>query len=112
MSYNMMIGYEDRFIIEHFPLRQSMILTISFFLLATVRSFEIVANRQNQSYCHLNQLSTRWKFGNVALRDLTLENLLFTGFSTSLFFVLQIFHYAKIVHFLDPLLQALSTFYI
>jgi hypothetical protein len=31
MSYNMMIGYEDRFIIEHFPLRQSMILTISFF---------------------------------------------------------------------------------
>jgi hypothetical protein len=33
-----MIGYdiEDRFTIEHFPLRQSIILTTSFFLLATV----------------------------------------------------------------------------
>jgi hypothetical protein len=37
MSYNMMIGYDiyDCFTMEHFPLRQSMILTI-FFLLATV----------------------------------------------------------------------------
>jgi hypothetical protein len=34
----MMIGYDiyDRFTMEHFPLRQSMILTTSFFLLATV----------------------------------------------------------------------------
>jgi hypothetical protein len=33
MSYNMMIGYDiyDRFTVEHFPLRQSMILTTSFF---------------------------------------------------------------------------------
>jgi hypothetical protein len=33
MSYNMMIGYDiyDRFTMEHFPLRQSMILTTSFF---------------------------------------------------------------------------------
>jgi hypothetical protein len=38
MSYNLMIGYDiyDRFTMEHFPLRQSMILTTSFFLLATV----------------------------------------------------------------------------
>jgi hypothetical protein len=34
----MMIGYDiyDRFTVEHFPLRQSMILTTSFFLRATV----------------------------------------------------------------------------
>jgi hypothetical protein len=34
----MMIGYDiyDRFTMEHFPLRQSMISTTSFFLLATV----------------------------------------------------------------------------
>jgi hypothetical protein len=34
MSYNMMIGYDiyDRFAMEYFPLRQSMILTTSFFL--------------------------------------------------------------------------------
>jgi hypothetical protein len=34
----MMIGYDiyDRFTMEHFPLRQSIILTTSFFLLATV----------------------------------------------------------------------------
>jgi hypothetical protein len=35
MSYNMMIGYEynicDHFTMEHFRLRQSMILTTSFF---------------------------------------------------------------------------------
>jgi hypothetical protein len=33
MSYNMMIGYDiyDRFAMEHFRLRQSMILTTSFF---------------------------------------------------------------------------------
>jgi hypothetical protein len=33
VSYNMMIGYDiyDRFTVEHFPLRQSMILTTSFF---------------------------------------------------------------------------------
>jgi hypothetical protein len=33
MSYNMMIGYDiyDRFTMEHFLLRQSMILTTSFF---------------------------------------------------------------------------------
>jgi hypothetical protein len=33
MSYNMMIGYDiyDRFTMEHFPLRQSIILTTSFF---------------------------------------------------------------------------------
>jgi hypothetical protein len=33
MSYNLMIGYDiyDRFTMEHFPLRQSMILTTSFF---------------------------------------------------------------------------------
>jgi hypothetical protein len=33
MSYNMMIGYDiyDRFTLEHFPLRQNMILTTSFF---------------------------------------------------------------------------------
>jgi hypothetical protein len=36
MSYNMMIGYEcydiyDHFTMEHFPLRQSMILTTIFF---------------------------------------------------------------------------------
>jgi hypothetical protein len=33
MSYNMMIGYDfyDRFTMEHFTLRQSMILTTSFF---------------------------------------------------------------------------------
>jgi hypothetical protein len=33
MSYNMMIGYDiyDRFTVEHFPLRQSMILRNSFF---------------------------------------------------------------------------------
>jgi hypothetical protein len=36
----MMIGYDiyDRFTVEHFPLRQSMILTTFFFLLATVVS--------------------------------------------------------------------------
>jgi hypothetical protein len=41
MSYNMMIGHDiyDRFTIEHFPLRQSMILTTSFFLLATAPMF-------------------------------------------------------------------------
>jgi hypothetical protein len=34
----MMIGYDiyDRFTMEHFPLCQNMILTTSFFLLATV----------------------------------------------------------------------------
>jgi hypothetical protein len=34
----MIIGYDiyERFTVEHFPLRQSMILTTSFFLLATV----------------------------------------------------------------------------
>jgi hypothetical protein len=45
MSYNMMIGYDiyDRFTMEHFPLRQNMILTTSFFLLATVHEcFEII----------------------------------------------------------------------
>jgi hypothetical protein len=33
MSYNMMIGYDiyGRFTLEHFPLRQSVILTTSFF---------------------------------------------------------------------------------
>jgi hypothetical protein len=33
MSYIIMIGYDiyDRFTMEHFPLRQSMILTTSFF---------------------------------------------------------------------------------
>jgi hypothetical protein len=33
MSYNMIIGYDiyDRFTMEHFPLRQNMILTTSFF---------------------------------------------------------------------------------
>jgi hypothetical protein len=33
MSYNLIIGYDiyDRFTMEHFPLRQSMILTTSFF---------------------------------------------------------------------------------
>jgi hypothetical protein len=33
MSYNMMIGYDiyDRVTMKHFPLRQSMILTTSFF---------------------------------------------------------------------------------
>jgi hypothetical protein len=39
MSYNMMIRYDDiydRFTMEHFPQCQSMILRISFFLLATV----------------------------------------------------------------------------
>jgi ankyrin repeat protein len=38
MSYNMVIGYDiyDRFTMEHFLLCQSMILTTSFFLLATV----------------------------------------------------------------------------
>jgi hypothetical protein len=38
MSYNLMIGYDiyDRFTMEHFLLCQSMILTTSFFLLATV----------------------------------------------------------------------------
>jgi hypothetical protein len=38
MSYNMMIDYDiyDHFTMEHFPLRQSMILTTSIFLLATV----------------------------------------------------------------------------
>jgi hypothetical protein len=37
----MMIGYDiyDRFTMEHFRLRQSMILTTSFFLLATVHNF-------------------------------------------------------------------------
>jgi hypothetical protein len=36
MSYNLMIGYDiyDRFTMEHFPLRQSMILTTSFFFFA------------------------------------------------------------------------------
>jgi hypothetical protein len=35
-----MIGNDiyDRFTMEHFPLRQNMILTTSFFLLATVHS--------------------------------------------------------------------------
>jgi hypothetical protein len=35
----MMIGYAiyDRFTVERFPLRQNMILTIRFFLLATVQ---------------------------------------------------------------------------
>jgi hypothetical protein len=39
----MMIGHDiyDRFTMEHFPLRQSMISTTSFFLLATVPKFEI-----------------------------------------------------------------------
>jgi hypothetical protein len=43
MTYNMMIGYDiyDRFTMEHFPLRQSMILTNSFFLLATVHCYLI-----------------------------------------------------------------------
>jgi ankyrin repeat protein len=38
MAYNMIIGYDlyDRFTMEHFLLCQSMILTTSFFLLATV----------------------------------------------------------------------------
>jgi hypothetical protein len=38
MSYNMMTGYDiyDCFTLEHFPFRQSMILT-RFFLLATVQ---------------------------------------------------------------------------
>jgi hypothetical protein len=38
MSYNIMIYYDiyDHFTMEHFRLRQSMILTTSFFLLATV----------------------------------------------------------------------------
>jgi hypothetical protein len=31
MSYNMMIGIYDRFTMKHFPLRQSVILTPSFF---------------------------------------------------------------------------------
>jgi hypothetical protein len=35
----MMLGYDiyDRFTMEHFPLCQSLILTTSFFLLATVQ---------------------------------------------------------------------------
>jgi hypothetical protein len=39
MSSKLMIGYDiyDRFTMEHFPLRQNMILTTSFFLLATVQ---------------------------------------------------------------------------
>jgi hypothetical protein len=39
MSYNMMIGYDiyDRFTMEHFPLRQSMILTTSFFFATVYR---------------------------------------------------------------------------
>jgi hypothetical protein len=42
MSYNMMIGYDiyDRFTMEYFPLRQSMILTTNFFLLTTVSIIE------------------------------------------------------------------------
>jgi heme A synthase len=38
MSYNIMIDYDiyDHFTMEHFRLRQSMILKTSFFLLATV----------------------------------------------------------------------------
>jgi hypothetical protein len=45
MSCNMMICYDiyDRFTMEHFPLRQNMILTISFFfLLATVSTIAAI----------------------------------------------------------------------
>jgi hypothetical protein len=41
MSYNIMIGYDfyDHFTVEHFTLRQSIILTTSFFLLVTVCTY-------------------------------------------------------------------------
>jgi hypothetical protein len=42
MSYNLIIGYDtyDRFTMERFPLCQIMILTTSFFLLATVTNLD------------------------------------------------------------------------
>jgi hypothetical protein len=43
MSYNIMIGCDlyDRFTMEHFPLYESMILTTSFFLPATMLAFVV-----------------------------------------------------------------------
>jgi hypothetical protein len=43
MSYNLMIGYDiyDRFTMEHFPLRQSMILTTSFFFFFCSRQYNV-----------------------------------------------------------------------
>jgi hypothetical protein len=45
----MIIGYDifDRFTMEHFPLCQNIILTASFFLLATVRIYLYIRMKKN-----------------------------------------------------------------
>jgi hypothetical protein len=60
MSYNMMIGYDiyDHFTMEHFRLRQSMILT-SFFLLATV-VYMIFFFKQYICFCAIFLCSTKF----------------------------------------------------
>jgi hypothetical protein len=42
----------DRFTMEHFRLRQSMILTTSLFLLATVHYFKIYKRLKRNYYTH------------------------------------------------------------
>jgi hypothetical protein len=57
MSYNMMIGYDiyDRFTIEHFPLRQSMILTTSFFCSRQYTAVQLVAKKSgNENFPNVN----------------------------------------------------------
>jgi hypothetical protein len=59
VSYNMMIGYDiyDRFTVEHFPLRQSMILTISFFARdSTVASNKFWSSMSFQNLVRLSQI--------------------------------------------------------
>jgi hypothetical protein len=55
----MMISYDiyDRFTMEHFPLRQSMILTTSFFLLATVLTLDYPsATRRHGNFAGVHTL--------------------------------------------------------
>jgi hypothetical protein len=56
----MMIGYDiyDRFTMEHFSLCQSMILTTSFFFLATVRSSKNLQKDKLSRYVILSVIAT------------------------------------------------------
>jgi hypothetical protein len=55
----MMIGYDiyDRFTMEHFPLCQSLILTTSFFLLATVTRFYVFLNQKTLIFNFFHQIT-------------------------------------------------------
>jgi hypothetical protein len=62
----MMIGYDiyDRFTMEHFPLCQNIILTASFFLLATVRIYLYIRMKKNTIKIR-NSQNNNSKFNDV-----------------------------------------------